>query len=110
MRKTLGVILEGNGYRTLHADRADNALTLLDDPAFAPDLVLADFRLPDKNGFELLHAIRHRSPMPEVPVVFMSADKDPVRQFREVGLSSPAWVRKPVNPELLISKIQRMLI
>lgn len=109
MRKTIGVILEEHGYRTVHAGGADNALTLLFDPGISIDLVLADFFLPDKNGFELLHEIRHRSLKPDIPVVFMSAEQHPALQFRKVGLNFSAWIKKPVNPEMLIFKVRRML-
>jgi len=109
MRRSISDVLERHGYRTVHSDRAGNALALLADPTIAIDLVLADFRLPDKNGFELLHGIRHQSTKPDVPVVFMSAEQHPARQFWNVGLKFSAWIRKPVSPEQLILKIERML-
>ncbi len=109
MRRSISAVLERHGYRTVHSDCAAHALSLLADSAVVIDLVLADFRLPDKNGFELLHGIRHHSTKPDVPVVFMSTEQQPARHFWNVGLKFSAWVRKPIRPDQLILKIERML-
>jgi len=65
--ETLVEALTTRGYEVLTADRADGALSLLRSQAF--DLVLLDFQMPGKNGFELY---RELGTIQEVPVLFVS--------------------------------------
>jgi CheY-like chemotaxis protein len=65
--ETLVEALTTKRYEVLTADNADAALSLLRSQAF--DLVLLDYQMPGKNGFELY---RELSATQEVPVLFVS--------------------------------------
>ncbi|MGD0058288.1 MAG: response regulator [Verrucomicrobiia bacterium] len=65
--ETLVDVLTAKGYEVLTADQADGALSLLRRQAF--DLVLLDYQMPGKNGFELY---RELGATQEVPVLFVS--------------------------------------
>ncbi len=65
--ETLVEALTAKGYEVLTADSADGALGLLRSQAF--DLVLLDYRMPGKNGFELY---RELGGAQDVPVLFVS--------------------------------------
>lgn len=65
--ETLVDALTTKGYEVLTADGADGALDLLRRQAF--DLVLLDYRMPGKNGFELY---RELGATQDVPVLFVS--------------------------------------
>jgi DNA-binding response OmpR family regulator len=65
--ETLVDALTTKGYEVLTADHADAALSLLRNQAF--DLVLLDYRMPGKNGFELYHELPATQ---DVPVLFVS--------------------------------------
>jgi CheY-like chemotaxis protein len=64
---TLVEALTIKGHEVLTADNADGALSLLRSQTF--DLVLIDYQMPGKNGFELY---REFSATQEVPVLFVS--------------------------------------
>jgi DNA-binding NtrC family response regulator len=72
MAENLREILEGEGARAEIAQSAEHALERLETDEF--DGLISDFRLPGKNGVELLKEVRRRgSP---VPVVLISGFMD----------------------------------
>src|SRR5579862_10063769 len=58
IRRTLQLVLEGEGYRVLGAETAALALAILASPETPVDLVLLDVKLPDMSGLEALAKIR----------------------------------------------------
>jgi PAS domain S-box-containing protein len=63
--------LDSLGYRVSEADSGDAALALLNDGAFACDLVLSDVVMPGKvNGIQLAETIAERRP--DLRVILMS--------------------------------------
>jgi CheY-like chemotaxis protein len=76
------------GYRTLRARDAAAALNLLRSNAV--DLVLADIRLPDMNGYDLARVIRADPAQRTLPVVFYTAYYDVTesrQRARSVGVT-----------------------
>src|SRR5208282_5174680 len=65
--ETLVDALTAKGYEVLTAEHAEGALDLLRRQAF--DLVLLDYQMPGKNGFELY---RELGATQDVPVLFVS--------------------------------------
>ncbi|MGO9246269.1 MAG: two-component system response regulator [Verrucomicrobiia bacterium] len=65
--ETLVDALTTKGYEVLTADCADGVHDLLRSQAF--DLVLLDYQMPGKNGFELYHELGATQ---DVPVLFVS--------------------------------------
>lgn len=74
------------------------------DPASSPrpGLILLDLKMPRRNGFEALEAIRADPELKELPVVILTtsgADEDVVRGY-QLGVNS--YIRKPVTFEGLV--------
>ncbi len=109
MRRVICAILERNGYMTAQSDSISTSLALLNDPEISIDLVLTDFLLRNENGHQLLGMIRQHSVVPDIPLIFMSTEKYPARLLEQGGLQFAGWIRKPVNPDLLLSKIEKTL-
>lgn len=84
-----------------------------------PDLVLLDIMMDSLfDGFSLCHAIKTDKEFKSVkdtPVIFVSAVKEMTGsrfQFKaeEQGLTGPDdYLDKPVKPDILISRIERLL-
>ena len=67
-----------------------------------PDVVFLDIEMPDGTGFDLLSQIR----LVQFEVIFVTAyDKYAVKAFR---FSAIDYLLKPINPELLISSVQKL--
>lgn len=74
-----------------------------------PDLVLLDIGLPAGGGFTVADRILTADDLPMIPIIFMTASKDPeLRQ--KVGEYNPvAFFEKPYDIELLMRTIQEVL-
>ena len=92
-------VLERDGYTVESADHVDTALKALRSRKF--DLVLCDYRMPDKTGIDLLREVQHERL--EVPVVMITADVDScvADRARELGVAD--MMTKPVRRRDLLA-------
>jgi DNA-binding NtrC family response regulator len=93
------------GYRALEAPNAVTAISVVETEA--PDLVLLDVHLPDKNGLEVLQAVKEWNP--RIAVIIMTAYgvlEDAVAALR---LGAYDFVSKPLNFEELRATIGNAL-
>jgi CheY-like chemotaxis protein len=91
------------GYCTHAVDSGDAALQLLDQ--VTPDVLVADFAMPGRNGAEIARAIRRR--LPKLPILFFSGYADSDALERAVGKAP--LLRKPFRPSELASAIRHLL-
>jgi len=96
-------ILRFNGYRTLEAETAHDAIALATE--HAPDLVLMDIQLPDMDGVTALGRLRGETATAGLRVVALTAFA--MRDDRERFLASgfDGYLTKPIDvrqfPELI---------
>src|ERR671922_1749226 len=88
----------------IRATSADEALLALVRHEFAA-LVL-DIRMPGMNGIELATLIKQRKRSQHVPILFLTAhvanEEDVLRGY---GVGAVDYLSKPINPEVLRSKV-----
>jgi PAS domain S-box-containing protein len=100
----LEAMLDGMDCVLVRATSADEALLALVRHDFAA-LVL-DIRMPGMSGIELATLIKKRKRSQNVPILFLTAhsvnDEDILRGY---GVGAVDYLSKPVNPEILRSKI-----
>ena len=95
-------ILEGEGFETLEAENAAEALRVVHRLAGSLDLMITDVRMPgDMDGLDLAHSV-HLS-FPAIPIVLISAYGEP----HDGKPSDFAFVHKPFRPEELTEVIRR---
>lgn len=96
-------VLNGAGMQVRVAPDAGEVLDTLE--AFAPDLVLMDLHMPAMDGVELTHLIRAHPTYAHVPIVFLTGEADPERQFEALEVGADDVLTKPVRPRHLIAAI-----
>src|SRR5262249_41477407 len=100
-------VLAGLGLRnvTEAADGAE-ALTVLGREAF--DLVVTDYHMPYLDGRGLIDFIRHRSPVPSVPIIVVTTETDPdkLEAVRRLGVA--AICDKSFKPEVVRGVLQKL--
>lgn len=74
-----------------------------------PDLLLLDLQLDDTDGLSLLAQLREDQALAQVPVVFLSAERDPAPHARALDLDALDWISKPVDPALLRARVRAAL-
>jgi two-component system cell cycle response regulator DivK len=96
-------ILQFNGYRTLEAETAHDAIALATE--HAPDLVLMDIQLPDMDGVTALGRLRAEPATAALRVVALTAFamRDDRERFLAAGFDG--YLTKPIDikqfPELI---------
>jgi two-component system, NtrC family, response regulator HydG len=101
----LKALLENNGFTVKEVFNAGSGLTALSQAPF--DLVLTDFRLPDKDGIQLLNEIRKA--WPGLPVILMTRYAEIRTAVSAIKLGAFEYVTKPVNPDELLLTIRKAL-
>jgi PAS domain S-box-containing protein len=86
------------------AQSADEALLCLLRHEFAA--IILDIRMPGMSGLELAKLIKERKRSKHVPILFLTAhmldDNDALQGY---GVGAVDYLSKPINPEILRSKI-----
>lgn len=100
----LATYLHGAGYSVVPAASFADARRLL--PFVRPDVVIADVRLGEYNGLQLVVLARSLQPPPAVIVT--SGFSDPVieAEARQMGAT---FLLKPLDPPHLLALIGRMV-
>ena len=97
-------ILGTASYRLVRAQTADEALMALLQGEFAA--IVLDIRMPVISGLELAQLIKQRKRTRDIPILFLTAhlsDEGDVLRGYDVGAVD--YLTKPVNPDILRSKI-----
>src|SRR5271163_2654127 len=97
MQNILRMLFEANGFRVLLADTATRGEQ--DARLHRPDIVLVDLGLPDRDGMNVISAIRGWSP---VPIVVLTAQTAEAQRLAAFELGADDYVMKPFSaPELV---------
>ena len=113
IRRTLRMVLEGEGYEVIEASGADEAATMLHGQRV--DLVLLDVKLSEQNGIDLLARLKRGEIGGEagtdrdVPVIMISGHAslaDAVRATREGAFD---FLEKPLDRETLVLRVRNAL-
>jgi len=108
MSGLLARFLTSEGHRPTVAQDGVSALDLVTGGHVRPDLILADFNLPNGiNGLELATMVRERLHR-QVPVIVLTGDIS-IDTLRDSALGNCVQLNKPVRLKELARVIQRLL-
>ena len=74
-----------------------------------PDLVVLDLMLPGMSGYEILHELRRRPEVADVPVVVLTARRDEEDRIRGLQLGADDYLTKPFSPRELVLRVAAVL-
>lgn len=94
------------GFVVLTADNGQNAIQQA--KLGRPDAITLDLRLPDCCGLEVAEAVRSYTTTASTPIVFVTGKVDRMLQDECMELGSCFYVRKPYDPQLLITTLQHL--
>lgn len=99
------MVLEPRGLEVVGANTASEALSRLEEAR--PKAIVADLRLPDAHGPELLLALRKAAP--EIPLLVLTG-REPDRA-RDAGdeIDVAGYMTKPVSGAELAERIEELL-
>lgn len=101
-------ILKKANAELVTALSAQEALKSLISNEYA--LILLDVNMPVMNGYELAEILREEPSTKETPIIFVSAvDKDELFELKAYSSGAVDFIYKPINREILISKVNVFL-
>ncbi len=107
IREMISYALNAAGFTALHANDAEQAMSLVDDKI--PDLILMDWMLPGISGLELSRSLRHFKKTRNIPILMLSArseDEDRLKGFK-AGVDD--YMAKPFSTKELVTRIKALL-
>jgi PAS domain S-box-containing protein len=100
----LGAILEPLGCNLVEAHSGSEALKYLLKEEFA--LILMDVQMPGIDGFETATLIKEREKTRHIPIIFVTAiSKEQHYIFKGYSAGAVDYISKPLNPDILRSKV-----
>jgi putative two-component system response regulator len=89
------------------AESVDQAInTARIDP---PDVVVSDYQMPFKNGFDLIREMRALPTVQDAPIIIVTGKVDEAAKREALDLGATDLLNKPVNREDLIARIRNSL-
>ena len=108
LRETLKLLLEGEGYRTVAAGDGGTALAAAAHGTVRPDLVVADYNLPNgPNGLQVVAGLE-KTLGRDLPAIILSGDIA-TETLRAMAREGRAYLSKPVTAAALIHLIEAQL-
>lgn len=104
IRHLLRVALARAAYEIAEAGSASDALALL--KTFAPDVVLLDLGLPDRDGIELIPLIKHQSTAVLLVVSVRDATEEKVTAL---DLGADDYMTKPFDTAEVLARVRTAL-
>lgn len=101
--RVLSLRLESAGYQVAAATCGQDAINQLGELRI--QFVLADLRMPDMDGIELLTRIQERSP--GLPVAILTAHGDIPEAVRATHAGAVDFLTKPIDRDKLLDCLQR---
>ena len=108
VRELLELLLRNEGYRVAVAPDGLAALALIDRGTIRPDLIIADYNLPNgMDGLEVTAKLRGKLQR-DVPVIILTGDIT-TGTMRRVAGQNCVQLNKPMKPNELTQVIDRLL-
>lgn len=114
IRDALSMILESRGYQVATAEDGVEGLANL--KAEIPDLMILDLLMPKMDGFTVLKELQDPrwSKCQNIPILILTSVREEASRRRyelETGLELGVddYVEKPVPPEVLLERVEKLL-
>jgi len=108
VRELLEVFLQGEGHETVSASDGPSALELMANGTVKPDLILADYNLPNgMTGLEIADKLREKSGL-KTPVIILTGDIS-TATLKTLASAECVQLNKPVRLKELLLTIQSLL-
>src|SRR3954469_9363396 len=109
IRRTLELVLNGEGYEVVEAQSAEEALGILANPEGPVDLAIFDLKLPGISGLEALERLRKDEATKQVPVIVISGHATVNDAVHAIKLGASDFFEKPLARERVLVSVKNVL-
>ena len=93
------VITFNSGYRMLSALEK-----------VIPDLIILDMEMPEMSGHGVIGLLKNNSETANIPVIFLTANRDEESEIRSFDLGANDYITKPISTPRLRKRVQTCLL
>jgi two-component system alkaline phosphatase synthesis response regulator PhoP len=109
--RALSLVIEREGYRVEHATDGDVGVRMAS--RVRPDLIILDFMMPTKNGFDACCEMRQMPHLKDVPILAFTAFGQDIGEIHGLSRNGKPHVQeyleKPVEFNILLERISSTL-
>jgi CheY-like chemotaxis protein len=107
MREVIKIAFRKENIHVITCADAASALAQFSDSA--PDAVITDVIMPDKDGYEVCQFIKEHERFAKTPVILMSGVVNRTVAEKAMQVKADELVRKPFQPQDLIARVKSLL-
>ncbi|NJK99102.1 MAG: response regulator transcription factor [Spirulinaceae cyanobacterium SM2_1_0] len=107
VRLAISDYLETQGYATVDAANGEEALKRLE--SYHPHLLIADIRMPLRDGYELVQQVRRRPEFRLLPVIFLTECDRTEERIRGYQVGCDLYLPKPFEMDELGAIVRNLL-
>ena len=105
--KALSIRLKSQGYDVVVA--FDAVMATAQAMQHHPDIILLDISMPGGTGFTVAERLKDSTLTTDIPVIFLTASKEPGLRERAKELGAIGFLEKPFEAQELLALIQQAL-
>jgi pilus assembly protein CpaE len=101
--KLLQKALKEAEYKLEYAKSGNEGLAKI--PAFEPEMLIVDLKLPEPDGFEILKRLRRDPKFSYIPVIVITSKDELSEKLKAFELGADDYLVKPFQPEELVARM-----
>ncbi len=74
-----------------------------------PALIISDVMMPVMDGFEMVRQLKKYVPASTVPIILLTGQADKQTELESIRLHIDAFIAKPFEPDILLSRVEQLL-
>ncbi|MFV8344350.1 two-component regulator propeller domain-containing protein [Flavobacterium sp. XS2P39] len=94
-------------YIIYSADNGEEGLKLT--KKHMPDLVISDIAMDVMDGLELCVKIKENSSLSHIPVILLTASKNPETHLQGISDGADDYITKPFDDDILVARVESLL-
>lgn len=106
-QKVLEVSFKKTGYRVTMVSSQREAIVSLS--AQTPDLIIADTKLPDGDGFLFCEQLKQNPRYKDIPLMFLTEEDDLSKKMQAFELGAADYLTKPIFIKEVTSRVETLL-
>ena len=107
MREVIKIAFRKENIHVITCPDAASAISQF--PEIAPDAVITDVIMPDRDGYEVCEFIKRQEQFAKTPVILMSGIVNREVAERAMAVKADELIRKPFQPQDLIARVKKLL-
>ena len=107
MREVIKIAFRRENIDVVAYPDAATAMTSIEQSA--PDVVITDVIMPDKDGYEVCQQIKQHPRLSGTPVILMSGVVNRAVAEKAFSVKADELIRKPFQPQDLIARVKHLL-